>query len=127
MCDFEDGFIKAVLDLYTSVVVKCCHFHFTQNIRKKSTKILTKIKTAEGPSSQALKLAQKTKRRFMMMPLLPEEVITSQVVDLIIAAWKAGAPDGLRDAFDDLARTVLKGEVEFERVEKQRIYFCGLS
>ena len=108
MCDFEEGFIKAVEELYASVKVKCCLFHFTQNIVRKAKEIITKTKRAEGNSSPVHKLAQKTKRRLMMMPFLPEEVIKPDVVDLIIAAWKTSAPDGLRDAFDELATTLLQ-------------------
>ena len=41
-----------------------------------------------------------------MMPLLPEEVINSEVLDLIIAAWRNEAPVQLKNAFDRLAKTI---------------------
>ena len=108
MCDFEDGFIKAVHDLYASVTVKCCLFHFTQNLRKAATPIMTKVENAAGESVEVVRMAKRTKRRFMMLPLLPAEVITPDVLHLILGEWKDGAPDGLKDAFDGLTTTVME-------------------
>ena len=51
MCDFEDGFIKAVQEHYESVTVKCCLFHFTQNIRKKASHVTTKVEKAVGETT----------------------------------------------------------------------------
>ena len=107
MSDFEAAFIKAVQELYGSVTVRCCLFHFTQNIRKAATPIITKVKNAAGEKSETVRMA-KRKRRFMMLPLLPEEVNKPEVVRLIVDDWKGIAPDDLKDAFDDLASTVLK-------------------
>ena len=81
MCDFEDGFIRAVQGLFKSAKVKCCLFHFAQNIWKKASPILTKVKHAAGEKSETYRKALKTKRRFMMLALLPEELITSEVLD----------------------------------------------
>ena len=67
---------------------------------------MKKVRTAVGQSSPKYQLAQKTKGRFRMLPLLPEELITPDVVDLIIAAWTEDAPEGLKTAFDQLAKTV---------------------
>ena len=108
MCDFEGGFIKAVQQHYASVKVKCCLFRFTQNVRKAATPVLTKVKDAAGETAEAVTLTEKTKRRFMMLPLLPEELISPEVVRLVLDEGKAGAPDGLKDAFDGLAKKVLR-------------------
>ena len=86
----------------------CCFFHFVQNIRKKATPIITKIKKTVGESAAEFELAEQTKRRLMMLPLLPEERITSEVIDIILADWKAGVPDDLQTVFNGLATTVLK-------------------
>ena len=48
MCDFEDGFIKVIEELFSSVVVKCCLFHFTQNIARKTRTIIKKTKKTAG-------------------------------------------------------------------------------
>ena len=108
MSDFEDGFINAVHDLDASVTVKCCLFHFTQNLRKNATPIMTKVENAAGESVEVVRMAKRTKRRFMMLPLLPAEVITPDVLHLILGEWKDGAPDGLKDAFDGLTTTVME-------------------
>ena len=107
MSDFEDGFTHAVQELYPSVSVMCYFFHYVQNIRKTARPVMTKIKKAEGETSLTFKLAQKTKRRFMMLPLLPEELITSEVLNLILADWKAKVPDRHQTAFNAIASKVL--------------------
>ena len=107
MCDFEAAFIDAVQDLYASVDVKCCHFHFTKNLRTNASQVMTKIRRAAGKTSDAYKLAQRTKRRLMMFLLLPSEIITHEVVSLILRAWQEGCPEH-RDAFDGLVATVLR-------------------
>ena len=75
MCDFDDAFIGAVQEHYESVNVKCCFFHFVKNIREKANRIITRIKKAVGQRSLIVQLAEKTKRRLMILPLLPEEAI----------------------------------------------------
>ena len=41
LCDFELALINAFQHNYTSVIVRCCFFHFVQNVRKNATKIIT--------------------------------------------------------------------------------------
>ena len=43
----------------------------------------------------------------MLLPLLPEELVTPELVELIIAAWKDGCKE-LPDAFEELKKTVLR-------------------
>ena len=119
MSDFEDGFTHAVQELYPSVSVMCYFFHYVQNIRKTARPVMTKIKKAEGETSLTFKLAQKTKRRFMMLPLLPEELITPEVIRLVLDDWKARAPNGLENAFDGLAAKILRTYVGTPRRDGQ--------
>ena len=107
MCDFEAPFIKAVENIYGSVQVKCCFFHFTKNIRTKAQPIVKAIEGAEGERSNASQLAQKTKRRLMMLPLLPEELAVPEVLGLIHRAWTDACPEH-RDAFNGLFATVIR-------------------
>ena len=104
MSDFEEGFINAVHELYPLVQQKGCFFHFAQNIRKNGSSAITTVKTAVGESSHVFQLALTTKTRLRMLPLLPENLITTEGVDLIIAEWKEEAPQQLRDVFDGLRR-----------------------
>ena len=64
MCDFEDGFINAVKDLYKSAKVKFCLFNLTQNIRKMPGRLwrksrmllvscLASTSTPKGPSGDS--------------------------------------------------------------------------
>ena len=108
MCDFEAGFIKAIEELFATVKVKCCLFHFTQNIWKNASPALTKVKHAVGEMSETYKKALTAKRRFMMLALLPEELITQDVLNLIVDDWKEAVPEGLEDTFDDFAQKVLR-------------------
>ena len=107
MCDFEASFINTVKDLYRSVEVKCCFFHFVKNLRTNASPVMTAIRRDGGKKTDAYKLAQKTKRRLMMMPLLPWELITPDLVCLILRVWDQGCPRH-RGAFDGLADTVLR-------------------
>ena len=107
MCDFEQAFIVAVQLHYGSVVVKCCFFHFVQNLRKNATKTITAVKRATGKRSEKRWLAEKTKRRPMLLPLVPAELISPGLISLIIASWKEGCKE-LPDAFEDLEKTVLR-------------------
>ena len=72
-----------------------------------------------GQWSRIVLLAEKTKRRLMMLPLLPEEAITSEVVDLIIATWKKEAPERLKSAFDRLANTIRDTYIRAPRTGRQ--------
>ena len=119
MCDFEDAFIKVVEKHYKLVTVKCCLFHFAQNIRKKARPVITKVEKAAGKNSEEARFAETTKRRFTMLALLPEVLITPEVVRLILDDWKASAPKGLEDAFDDLFKTVMRTYVGAPRRDGQ--------
>ena len=44
MCDFEASFISTVKDLYASVEVKCCFFHFVKNMRTNASPVMTAIR-----------------------------------------------------------------------------------
>ena len=107
MCDFEAPFIKTVQALYESVKVKCCFFHFVKNIRIEGQPIVKTIERAAGKTSEAYRLAQKTKRRLMMLPLLPEELAIPEVLGLIHCAWTDACPEH-RHAFDGLVAKVIK-------------------
>ena len=54
MCDFEAPFIDAVKALYGSVLVKCCFFHFTKNIRTEAQPIVKSIERAVGKTSDGV-------------------------------------------------------------------------
>ena len=71
MCDFELSFINAVQLLYKSVQVKCCFFHFVQNIRKNAVKLINAAKRAHGENSMRHLDMLKKERRIMMLPLVP--------------------------------------------------------
>ena len=71
MCDFELSFINAVQLLYKSVRVKCCFFHYVQNIRKNALKLINAIKRAHGENSMRHLNALKMERRLMMLRLVP--------------------------------------------------------
>ena len=107
MCDFEAPFIDAFQSLYGSAQVKCCFFHFTKNIRTKAQPIVKSIERAAGKTSDAYRLAQKTKRRLMMLPLLPEELATQEVLGLVHRAWTDACPEH-RHAFDGLVATIVR-------------------
>ena len=119
MCDFEDGFIKAVQEHYESVTVKCCLFHFAQNMRKNGRPVITKVENAVGKKTEEARFAKTTKRRFTMLPLIPEELIKPEVIRLILADWKARAPNGLENAFDGLAAKILRTYVGTPRRDGQ--------
>ena len=68
---------------------------------------MTAIRRAAGKTSKAYRLALKIKRLLTMLPLLPEELITPEVVRLIIRTWQQGCPEH-RDAFNGLIATILR-------------------
>ena len=92
ICDLEASFINAVKVLYKSVVVKCCFFHFIKNLRTNASPVMTTIRRHGGKHTDAYKLAQRIKRRLMMIPLLPRELIWPEVVRLILRVWDRGCP-----------------------------------
>ena len=90
MCDFELSMINAVKLLYGLVRVKCCFFHFVQSIRRKATDVINAVEGAAGQNAEKAILARNAVRRLMMLPLVPEELITPELVNLIIAASTDG-------------------------------------
>ena len=108
MCDFESSFINAVHQLFHSVIVKCCLFHYTKNLRVKATPIINNIKRQTGNMSETHFVAEKTKRRFMMLPLIPVELVTSEVVARILLARSDHCPNGHKDEFNEIAETLIR-------------------
>ena len=58
-------------------------------IKKNARAAVEQIKKAVGRSAQDYVRAEKTKRALMMIPLLPLDLITIEVVDMIIMRWKS--------------------------------------
>ena len=85
MCHFEKAMIKAIQQHYPSVHVKCCFFHYTQSLRKKAKEVIKSTTTSGGENAENARKSMKAVRR-MMPPLVPEELVTPQLVELIIAA-----------------------------------------
>ena len=106
MSDFEAAFIRSVKTRFPPVNVKCC-FYFMKNTPTRTTPLMTTIRPSAGETSEEYRLAQRTKRRLMMLPLLPEELITLEVVGLVHRSWKEGCPKH-QDALDSLIATVLR-------------------
>ena len=105
MCDFEATFIDVVKDNFETVNVKCC-FYFTKNIKTHACPVMTLIRRIEGKTSEAYAFAPRTKRRLMMLPLLPERTVSPGVVHLILRAWQDNCPQH-RDVFDGLVATII--------------------
>ena len=97
MCDFELAFINTVQQLYSLVKVKCCFFHYTQSIRKRATEAITAVTKAACENTEKVVLMKKAVSRIMMLPLVPEELITPELVQLIIAASANGRSGLLRE------------------------------
>ena len=87
ICDFDVVFVTTVRRLFPSVKIKCCLFHFVKNIRNRTTKILTQIKHEKGKKSDEFVKAQQTKRRLMMIPFLPVELLCENVLKAIDNDW----------------------------------------
>ena len=68
--------------------ITCCFFHFVSNIKKRARPIIDALKKSTGPSSELTRMAEGTKRSLMMLPLLPLDLISVEVVDLIVWRWK---------------------------------------
>ena len=64
---------------------------------------MSRLAKAERQNAGITKLAEATKRAFMMLPLLPRELIGMDVVELIVKRWTDAFPR-FRHAFDDLRR-----------------------
>ena len=88
VCDFEQAFIQTMQQRFPRVVIKCCFFHYVKNIRTKLRSLLLRIKRENGATSFEYKTAQLTKRRFMMLPLLPINLVTEDTLNAITDDWK---------------------------------------
>ena len=93
MSDFEPPFINAVGQFTGGASIICCFFHFVGNVRKQAQKHETLLKDAAGQNQAMVQAANKTKRALMMLPLLPEELICTAVVDLVVGRWKRDFPN----------------------------------
>ena len=70
------------------------------NIKKRAKSVVDALKRSIGRNSLEVKLAEMTKRALMMLPLLPIEFITVEVVDFVAWRWRNSFPQ--RTDFDDL-------------------------
>ena len=66
--------------------VKCCLFNFTQSVFRNSGDAVNAVKQAVGENGQKIQMAMKAIRRIMMLSFVPEELITPELVELIIAS-----------------------------------------
>ena len=127
MVDFELAFIQAAELFQVGRNVSCCFFHFVSNVKKRAKKITDGVKKAHGKNSIAARLAERTKRALMMLPLLPVEFISQETVDLIIWRWKRqiGATNG---DFDELRSYLIHNYVRPNAVfNKEKWCVCGSS
>ena len=88
VCDFELAFVRTMQQKFPRVVIKCCFFHYVKNIRTNLRSLLLRIKRENGATSFEYKTAQLIKRRFMMLPLLPINMVTEDTLDAITDDWK---------------------------------------
>ena len=108
MVDFQKAFINAARRYEAGRNITCCFFHFVSNIKKHARAIVEGIKKAVGRSSNEYLLAEKTKRSLMMIPLLPLDLITVEVVDIIFTRWRnfprgvGREADSRRNVFDKM-------------------------
>ena len=93
MSDFERPFINAVGQFTGGASIICCFFHFVANVRKQAQRHETLLKDAAGQNKEMIQAANRTKRALMMLPLLPEELISTAVVDLVVGRWKRDFPN----------------------------------
>ena len=93
MMDFETAMVNAVRQTSEEAKVLCCFFHFTANIRKRCVQIMAAIKKTVRQNAEKMSAAKKTKRAVMMLPLLPEELITTDLVDKLLARFDAAVPE----------------------------------
>ena len=84
MVDFELAFINAAGQFMAGRNITCCFFHFVSNIKKHARPVIDKLKKTAGEDSFETKKGEQTKRALMMLPLLPVNLITVEVVELII-------------------------------------------
>ena len=110
MVDFELSFINAARQFQAGRNITCCFFHFVANIKKKARPVIEAIKKAVGQNTTEVRLAEKTKRAVMMLPFLPIDLITVDVVRMIFGRWAAAFP-GRAGVFAKLYRHVIKNYV----------------
>ena len=110
MSDFELSFINAARQFQPHVKISCCFFHFVANIKKRARPIIDELKRRTGRNPEIALLAEKTKRAFMMLPLLPPDLISEDVVELIVWRWRQ-ASNTFGWAFDYLKRHVVENYV----------------
>ena len=110
MVDFELAFINAARPFDAGKNITGCFFHYVSNIKKKARAIIDMLKKNVGQNTPEVRLAEKIKRAIMMLPLLPLDLITIEVVNMIFGRWSAGFPDRAAD-FAKLHRHVLKNYV----------------
>ena len=134
MVDFELAFINAARQYEARRNISCCFFHFVANIKKRARAAVEQIKKAVGKSSHEYLLAEKTKRALMMIPLLPLDLITIEVVDMIIMMWKSfprgegSGVDKRKKAFDELGNRLVNKYVRpGSTFERSSWCVCGRS
>ena len=89
MVDFEIAFINDARDLEIPLNISCCFFHFVPNIKKHARPVIDGLKMTVGEDARETKMRERTKRALMMLPLLPIDIITVEVVDIIIGGGRA--------------------------------------
>ena len=107
MVDFEKQFHNAALHFQAGRNLSCCFFHFVSNIKKNAKKVIDPMKRTWGNDSPEIKLAHKTKRAIMMLPLVPLDLIGVDVLDIIISRWR-DAFQQHGTLFDDLRGSLIR-------------------
>ena len=110
MVDFKIAFIKAAKMYQAGRSIMCCCFHFVANIKKKARVVIEELKKKFGAGSAEVRMAEKTKRAVMMIPLLPIEFITSETINMILWRWRSTFP-GQSGVFEKLHRHLMKNYV----------------
>ena len=89
MVDFEIAFINDARDLEIPLNITCCFFHFVSSIKKHARPVIDRLKKTVGEDAMETNIGERTKRALMMLPLLPIDIITVEVVDIIIGGGRA--------------------------------------
>ena len=92
MADFERPFINAVGQFREGASIICCFFHFVANVRKQAQKHEAKLIEAAGQNQEMIQAAYKVRRLLVMLPLLPEPLICTAVVDLVVGLGRRTSP-----------------------------------
>ena len=115
MCDFEQAMIKTMQQHYPSVTIECCFFHFSQSVRKNAVEAIQAVAKTAGDNVNKIWMVKKAVRRIMMLPLVPEELITPELVQFIIES-STDDPKKLPWEFKAFTNTLLKTYVGKRRV-----------